>query len=68
MVLSHQLAQLWFCMYFVLQNQAGYIWGQYLLHIQHCHIKTNGVEKKNQMGHSVYIGQIVLHSLTFAKP
>ena len=39
----------------------------HLLHMQQCQIQTNWVGNKDQMGHCLYNGQIIIQSLTFAK-
>ena len=66
-MLSHQLVQLCISMYFVLHTRPDTFEDNPLLHMKQCHIQTNGVGKKDQMGHCLYIGQLIFQSLTFAK-
>ena len=67
MMLPHQLAQLCFSMYFILHTMPETFGDNHLLHLQQCQIKTNWVGKNDQMEHCLYIEQIIIQSLTFAK-
>ena len=56
-----------FSMYFILHARPETFGDNHLLHMQQCQIQTNWVGKNDQMGHCLYIEQIIIQSLTFSK-